>query len=146
MPPKPQLARRTPCICPRGPRGLCWAVHPAHVSGPCLICAATWDTWQSSPTAGSKTKIFFFFIICVWVIHQGRALCVGRHRAGLFRAVQPTQGWETLPETTRSPVSPHHRRCQAGVELHLSQRASLAFSLLWAKGREFSPGTDNTLM
>lgn len=145
MSPKPQLARRTPCVCPRGPRGLCWAVHPAHVSGPCLICAATWDTWQGSPSAGSKTKIFFFDYLCLGNSSGKCSLC-RKAQSRVISGCAAHPGMGGLPETTRSPVSPHHRRCQAGVELHLSQRASLAFSLVWAKGREFSPGTDNTLM
>ena len=39
-----------------------------------IICAVTWDALQGSSTAGRKTKMYW--IIRVWVIHQGNAFCV----------------------------------------------------------------------
>ena len=39
-----------------------------------IICAVSWDALQGSSTAGSNTKMYW--IIRVWVIHQGNAFCV----------------------------------------------------------------------
>lgn len=63
----------------------------------------------------------------------------GGARAGLFRAIKQSRGWEDARNHQASKVTkpPHHKGHQVGPKSHFSQRVSSALSLLGTKGKEF---------